>query len=443
MRYSATARLIVVGILTLALLVPITFVYSIVQERAGRRNEAVTNVSATWGGPQTFGGPVLTVPYVHTVTDNAGRPLQITSYAHLLPVELQIDGVLDTDRRRRGIFDVVVYRAQYQVRGRFRPGRLEWVRPAAERVDWSAAMLSVGVSDPRGLSRRSTLTWNGREVPFTGGVQNVALFDAGIHANVREEQAPAADVELPFAFTLAFNGTRDVAFLPSAAETSVTLRAAWPHPSFAGAPLPDQWEATDQGFTARWRVPDFGRPFPSRWVNSEANPAQWTARAKSAAFGVGLMQPVDIYHQAERAVKYAILFIGLTFLIFFLWEIFQATLLHPVQYAFVGFALCVFYLLLISISEHAGFDRAYAVSAAAVTLLIGGYSRAVLRGTRQATSVTTALAGLYGFLYLLLRLEDYALLAGSVALLLVLAVVMYLTRRMDWYALRLGSAAER
>ena len=439
MRHSATARLVVMALLTIGLLIPLTWIYSTVTERASRRNEAVQDVSTTWGGPQTVGGPVLSVPYTYTTTDNAGRQQQVTTYAHVLPHDVQVDAVLETDRRRRGIFDVVVYRAQVTVRGRFRPGVFDWVRPAPERIEWSGAKVSVGVSDPRGLSRRAVLTWNGREIPFTGGVAPVGLFGSGIHANLGETTAPSADAEIPFVFAIGLNGTRDVRFLPTAEETTVNLTAGWPHPSFSGAPLPEQWTATPAGFTARWRVPDFGRSYPGRWANLETNPEHLMTRAQASAFGVGLIQPVDIYQQAERSVKYAVLFLTLTFLVFFLWEIFQATLLHPVQYGFVGFALCVFYLLLVSISEHAGFDLAYAISSAAITLLIGGYSRAVLRGTRQASSVVVSLAGLYGFLYLLLRLEDYSLLAGSIALLLVLALLMYVTRRMDWYELRLGA----
>ena len=172
------------------------------------------------------------------------------------------------------------------------------------------------------------------------------------------------------------------------------------------------------------------------------NRDQLAEQAAKSAFGLSLVQPVDIYQQAERAVKYAVLFLVLTFLVFFLWEVFSAALLHPMQYAFVGFALCVFYLLLVSISEHAGFDTAYAVSSLVTTLLIAGYARAVLGGARQGASVCAALVTLYGFLYLLLRLEDYALLAGSVGLFLVLALVMFITRRMDWYDLRLGARSE-
>lgn len=173
------------------------------------------------------------------------------------------------------------------------------------------------------------------------------------------------------------------------------------------------------------------------------NRDQLAGQAQASAFGVSLVQPVDVYQQAERAVKYALLFIVLTFLLFFLWEVFSATLLHPMQYTFVGFAICVFYLLLVSISEHTGFDVAYTASSSVTILLIAGYARAVLGGLRPAASVFAALATLYGFLYLLLRLEDYALLAGSIGLFIILSLVMYITRRMDWYEIKLGQSQMR
>ena len=439
MRYSATARLVVMGILTLGLLVPITWVYAIVRERSSRRTEAVQEISTTWGGPQTIAGPVLSIPYTFTTTDGRGQSKQHTAYAHMLPRDLQIAATLATEKRRRGIFDVILYRAQFTVRGHFRRDPLDWVKPVPERIEWGSAVLSVGISDPRGLSRRAVLNWNGREEPFSGGVPPLGLFNTGVQAKAPQSGTTATTADIPFSFDLGVNGSYDVRFLPAAEETTIDLTASWPHPSFSGSPLPEQWTSGGGGFNARWRVPDFGRSYAGRWTSLDMGGDQLAARATASAFGVTLIQPVDIYQQAERAVKYAVLFIALTFLVFFLWEIFQATLLHPVQYAFVGFALCVFYLLLVSISEHAGFDRAYAISSTAITLLIGGYSRAVLRGTRQASSVVCSLAGLYGFLYLLLRLEDVALLAGSLALLVVLGVLMYLTRRMDWYELRLGA----
>jgi inner membrane protein len=439
MRNSAIARLVVMGALTIVLLIPITWVYSTVSERASRRDGAVAEVSATWGGPQTIGGPVLSVPYTVIWTDSAGRQQRTVCRAHFLPRDLQIEGTIGTEARSRGIFDVVVYRSSLKVSGRFLRPDLEWIRPAPERIEWDQAVLEVGVTDPRGLARRAVLNWRGQPVPFTGGTAEVGLFRSGLHAQLPTFEGVSAGTELPFEFTLDVNGTRDLRFLPAAEETVVALTSTWPHPSFTGTALPETRRIDAGGFTARWRVQDFGRPYPARWTSGEMNRDQLSQQANGSAFGLGLVQPVDIYQQAERAVKYAVLFIVLTFLVFFLWEIFSATLLHPMQYAFAGCAMCVFYLLLVSISEHAGFDKAYAVSSGVTTLLIAGYARAVLGGLRQGASVCAALVTLYGFLYLLLRLEDYALLAGSVGLFVVLAFVMFITRRMNWYDLKLGA----
>jgi inner membrane protein len=439
MRNSAIARLVVMGALTITLLIPLVWVHGIVSERAARRNGAVAEVSATWGGPQVIGGTVLTVPYSHTWTDNAGRVHQGTNHAHFLPRDLQIDGTLATETRRRGIFDVVVYRATLKLRGTFVRPNVDWLVPAPERIEWDQASVQVGISDPRGLTRRATLTWQGQTLPLSGGAADTGIFRSGLRATVPALASAAAGTELPFELTLDLNGTRDLRFLPAAGETSVALTSSWPHPSFVGTAFPETRRIESTGFAASWRVQDFGRAYPARWTSGEMNRDQLASHAAESTFGLTLVQPVDIYQQAERAVKYAILFIALTFLVFFLWEVFSTTLLHPMQYAFVGFALCIFYLLLVSISEHAGFDRAYAISSGVTTALIAGYARAVLGGTRQGLSVCAALVTLYGFLYLLLRLEDYALLAGSVGLFVILALVMFITRRMNWYELKLGA----
>jgi inner membrane protein len=441
MRNSAIARLGVMAVLAMLLLIPLGMVSGVVSERASRRNEAVAAVSATWGGPQVISGPVLTIPYTLEWKDDRGQVQRAFRRAHFLPKDVQFDASLATEERSRAIFRVVVYRTELSVAGRFVRPDLSWVRPAPTTIEWREATVSVGISDPKALTRRAAIDWNGTPESFTSGTHDVGIFGAGIHAPAPALDSIAHGAELPFTFKLAVNGTRDIQFLPAAEETLVTLTSTWQHPSFAGAPLPQAREVGPGGFKAVWRVPDFGRPYPAQWTSSdlEANRDNLLNRVSSSAFGVSLIQPVDVYQQAERAVKYAVLFLVLTFLVFFLWEVFRAVLLHPMQYTFVGFALCVFYLLLISISEHAGFDLAYATAAAATTLVIAGYARAVLKGTRQALSVGAALSVLYAFLYLLLRIEDYALLAGSLGLFLILATVMYLTRRMNWYELRLGS----
>jgi len=429
------------GALALLLLVPLAWVQGIVSERAARRTEAIGEVSMTWGAAQTVGGPVLAVPYTVTWIDNAGRRQTASVRAYTLPRAIQIDGQVATELRRRGIFEVPVYRTTLKVTGTFARPDLKWVRPVPDHIDWDQATLQMGVSDPHGIVRRASLQWGDQEVPFTGGGEDVGVFAASLHASLPTLDPSAGDADVPFAYTLELNGTKDLRFLPAAGETTVALRSPWPHPSFWGTALPETRTVAGSGFTANWRVQDFGRPYPSQWTGADMNRDRLSTLAAGSAFGVSLIQPVDIYQQAERAVKYAVLFVVLTFLVFFLWEIFSATLLHPMQYAFVGFAMCVFYLLLVSISEHMGFDRAYLIASSVTTLLIGGYAWSVLQGFTRGVSVLGALGTLYGFLYLLLRLEDYALLAGSIALFVILAFVMFVTRRMNWYDMKLGEQA--
>jgi inner membrane protein len=444
MRHSAIARLAVMTVLTLLLGIPLIWVDSIVGERASRRAGAVTEVSSTWAAPQTIAGPILAVPYWIVWTDNSGHTQHSNARAYLLARDVHIDARVNTELRHRGIFDVPVYRSTVKITGTFARPDLGWVRPVPERIDWEGATVLAGISDPRGVARRASLSWRGGEVPFEGSVEDVGLFQTGLHAPVAALKDLDPGTLLPFAYTLELNGTRDLRFLPAAGETGVTMSATWPHPSFSGTALPETRTIRDDGFAAEWRVQDFARPYRSRWTSGDANHdqlAQLAAHAGDWTFGVSLIQPIDIYEQADRAVKYAVLFIILTFLVFFLWEVFSASLLHPMQYVFVGFAMCMFYLLLLSISEHAGFDAAYGIAATVTTLLIGGYARAVLNGLKQALSVVAALVSLYGFLYLLLRLEDYALLSGSIGLFIVLALVMFVTRRMNWYEMKLGAHA--
>lgn len=234
------------------------------------------------------------------------------------------------------------------------------------------------------------------------------------------------------------NGSRQLRFLPGGNQTSVQLASTWPHPSFIGAPLPETRDTGANGFTATWHTPYFGRGFGYQWTGNAMNREQLKAQGDASAFGVALLQPVDIYQQAERAVKYAALFIVMTFVIAFLWEIGVGALLHPIQYLFVGFAMCVFYLLLLSLSEHIGFDVAFVTAAAATISLLSWYWSRVMLGVMQGVLMAVALTLLYSFLYLLLRLEDYALLVGSIGLFAMLALVMILTRRVNWYELRLG-----
>lgn len=438
MRTSAMARLIIMGILMLGLMIPLMMVQGVVSERATRRDAAVAEVGGIWGAAQTLGGPILTVPYRYTWIDNAGKTKPLVARAYFLPELLDIEGTVEPEIRRRSLFEVVVYKSHLKIAGRFARPNIEQIRPVPDQMLWDDATLSLGVADPRGISRRATVTWNGREQAFVPGVADAGLFTSGV-------QAPASGLsrstsETTFSLDIDLNGSRQLRFLPAGSETSVKLTSSWPHPSFAGAPLPETRRSDVNGFSATWRTPYFGRGYPPQWTSVECNREQLKALGDASAFGVTLMQPVDIYQQAERAVKYAALFIVMTFVIAFLWEIVRGALLHPIQYLFVGFAMCIFYLLLLSLSEHIGFDKAYVSAAAATVSLLAWYWTRSVGSAWQGMLMGAALTGLYGFLYLLLRLEDYALLAGSIGLFVMLAGVMYLTRRVNWYDLRLGAA---
>ena len=441
LRSSVVVKLVVMGVLMLFLLVPLAMVQSVITERAGRRNEVAEEVSTTWGAAQTIAGPVLVVPYRCTTTDANGKQIQTINRASFLPEVLDVQGAADTDERKRSLFKVVVYKARVKMSGRFAPPDMTSItRPGTEPL-WSEATINLGITDPRGIARRIALKWNGQEVAFSPGIADTGLFSTGLHAAV-PLSPPGNQSPLAFSLDLDLNGTRALRLLPAGSDASLQLTSGWPHPGFAGAPLPEPRSVGARGFSATWRVPYFGRGFPAAWTDSGLDREKLKGQAEAAAFGVTFVQPVDIYQQAERAVKYAALFIVLTFVVFFLYEVMRARLLHPVQYVFVGFAICVFYLLLLSISEHVGFDKAYACAATATTLLIATYSAFALGGASKGALMGAAIAALYGFLYLLLRLEDYALLAGSVGLFAMLALLMLATRRVNWYELRLGDTVE-
>jgi inner membrane protein len=435
LRTSVMARLVVMGIILVGLLLPLSLVEGIVSERTVRRDSVATDISSTWGGSQVLAGPMLTVPYECTIVENDGKTRQVVGRATFLPDTLSIQGSLATDIRKRGLFTIVVYGAQLSLSGRFSPPDLSPVVRGSVRPLFNEASVNIGVADPRGV-RRATLNWNGSDRQLEPGLADIGLATVGLHARVNLNE-PVTSGAIPFSMTIQLNGSRDFRLVPAGNTTSATLSSPWPHPGFIGT-SPQERTVTDSGFKAIWDVSYFGRGFPRAWSDAGVDREKMRNQAGASSFGVTLVQPVDIYQQAERSVKYAALFIVLTFMVFFLFEVVRARLLHPVQYVFVGFALCVFYLLLISLSEHFGFDWAYSAAAVAITALITSYSVFVLDGFKEGVVVGGCTGALYGFLYLLLRLEDAALLAGSLGLFAALAMVMLLTRRVNWYELRLG-----
>jgi inner membrane protein len=440
---SVLARMVVMGLLLVVLMVPLAMTRGVIAERAARRDDVAGEISRTWGDRQLVTGPILSVPYRYVVREAAEdgrgvREVVRTGRLVVLPASLEATGRLDPEIRARGPFSTIVYTAHVTLRGRFSAVDESVVGRPDVTFAWDEATLSLGVGDPRGIATGLRVGWNGRPMQVVPGVDDVGLATSGVsvrHVALASGQPSTFDV------ALALRGTRSLAVVPAGNETTLSLTSSWPHPGFAGGQLPVSHRVGSDGFEARWQSGWFARGFPAAWVRGAEDDRALKARADASAIGVDLVQPVDVYQQAERAVKYAALFIVLTLAVAFLREITSRLAVHPVQYLFIGFGLCLFYLLLVSLAEHVRFVVAYLVASSATVLLLAWYWSGVLRSWRAGVSMGLALTGLYGYLYLLLRLEDLALVAGATGLFVMLAVIMAMTRHVDWFSLRIADAA--
>lgn len=442
LRYPALLELVILGGLALVLMIALAMIHSLVMERAQRAQSVRTEIASSWGQSQTIGGPVLVVPYRVRYVDTDGKPQFTTNRARFLPDRLAVRGRLLPERRHRGIFETVLYRAQLRIEGEFaRPDFSAWNVPA-EDVLWNEAIVTMGVSDLRGIHGNPVMRWNGRALTFSGGSGDPRLWASGLTA-ASPFAGGATAARYPFALDLTVNGSEQIGFYPLGGETVVEMSSPWADPSFTGAFLPEWRQITPRGFTARWRISSLARSYPQRWRERGDESAAAIAAVAPSAFSVGLFTPVGHYQQTERSLKYGALFIVLTFVTFFLYELLSPVTLHPVQYFLVGGALCLFYLLLLSISEHAPFAIAYAIASVATVALITAYGAALLHSRLRVLGLAAVLGLLYGYLYVLLQLEDWALLMGSIGLFLILALVMYATRTVDWGSAHLGLSRER
>ncbi|MBL8669376.1 MAG: cell envelope integrity protein CreD [Alphaproteobacteria bacterium] len=441
---SVGARLLKKGVaivLLTALIVGalLATVLGLVQERQERATAVTAEIGQLWGGAQRLAGPVLAIPFAVVSTDQRGaREQGPVRMLYVLPQRLDVAADLRPERRKRGMFEAVVFAADARLSGSFAP--VDVARHVKGEVVLfpEQAALVVGVSDLRGATHVPRAKVGAAEVAWRPGFDGLALVGAArLHLPL-----PSLDLAAPldFDFRLAFNGSGRLTVLPLGAETSVAIRSPWPDPSFVGALPPAERTIDAAGFAATWRSSELGRGFPQQW------PSGWSVHDKpdgidQAAFGVALVEPVTDYRAVERSVKFSLLIVGVTFAVLWLFEALVGARVHLVQYGLVGAALALFFVLLLALAEQAGFARAYAASAAAVVGLSTAYAAAALRGWRRAAVLGGALGIAYGGLYVLLSAEDLALLAGSLGLLAILAAIMWLTRKLDWYAL--APAAER
>lgn len=435
---SATVRLLLIALLSLAFAIPLLLVYGIVSERQGYGEHARREIAAAWSGPQTVAGPALVSSLECDYLDAERERHRSRWVSVSLPESLEGRGEVRTERRSRGIFEALLYTATIDLNG-----ELELVHPGEPNVACVGPLrveswIAFGVTDPRGVDELSPLRLDGREHPWQVGTGLSGAWAHGARTPVTLPAPGAPGRRVAFATRLVVRGSERLDLLPVGRETRVALGGDWPSPGFQGAYLPATREVRADGFAADWRVSALARTFPARWWG-ETPPSG----LGEAGFGVALVLPVDGYQRSERALKYGLLVVVLTFLAFFLFEIGAELQLHVVQYGLVGAALCVFYLLLLSLAEHLGFDAAYLAAAAATVGLISAYALAILRGGRRAAGFGALLAALYAGLYALLVSEDFALLVGSASLFAVLALLMWRTRHVDWRRPLIPTAATR
>jgi len=432
---SVTGKALLIGAVVLVLMLPLSLLRGLVSERAERREQAYQRVAEGWGGSTTLGGPMLVIPTEQSVTDKDGTRF-IRSAIYLLPSRLDANVTLRLDEPRYvGIYAVPVFVSEADLTGTFDFAGLKPLldKPGVTYL-WSQARLRLPMSEVRSLREVTRASFAGQE--RTLGPAAPGLYhgvDTPIDlAQVNREQPVAFD------FRVAVAGSRDFSMLPLGSTSRMKVRSPWPDPSFQGAFLPVERNVSAQGFDARWQVLELNRAYRQAWIEGEVDEPTLLA----SSLGVGLYQAVDVYQRGERAIKYALLFIALTFLTFFAWEHTSGIQLHPLQYLLVGLALSTFYLLLIAISEHLAFAVAYVIAAVALVLLTGIYIAGALRSSVRGIVVGAAMSGVYALLYVLVLSEDYALLLGAITLFVALAAVMLTTRKVNWYRLGASSSPE-
>ena len=417
---SIGLRLIAAVLITLVLMIPLAIIGELVNDRSVTRDETVSNIGNEWSGPQTLLGPVIVVPYSSSeyVSGTTGEPLATVRHAFFLPDTLTITGTVEPEIRYRGIYQTILYTADLTISGVFPEADFSGWSVSEEDIRWQEAFMAYGITDMRGIKEEVLLTWSDSTLAFESGMQGAnVLAPAGVSTQI------VANEPNEFSFSLKLDGNDRLMFIPAGKTTRVNLSSSWPSPSFLGAFLPDDRSISEDGFSASWQILDLNRPFGQSWRGENDG-----LLLTESAFGLSLYPPVDQYRKTQRSTRYGFLLVGLTLLAFFLIELRIGLRAHPFQYILVGLDLCLFFLMLLSLGEHMAFNYAYLISGIATIGLAALYAGSIYRSRRIGLLTGGILVLLYTFIFMLLQLQDYALLAGSIGLFLLLALTMYLTR---------------
>jgi inner membrane protein len=447
MERSLGLKLGAIVLLMMLLLAGLLWIGSVVTERQARRDGVVRDIAQSSSLAQRLEGPILIVPYEKTVREWQENPAtgqrhaedrQVNGQLLLLPNLFRLDGEMPTERRARGIYEARLYHARLRIHATFEIPPHYGVGDEVASYHFGQASIALGITDIRGIENTSKVLLNDSPAKLVAGTTS-ALLGGGLHAPIS-----ATDVDRPtrleFAIDLGIQGTSEFHVMPVGRESQISLSSDWASPGFNGQYLPVRHKIGKTGFEAQWSMSFFSTNLEEA-LRKCADSSIPCDEFNSRLLGISLVDPVDQYLQTDRAIKYALLFISLTFAGFFLFEVLGKLAVHPIQYFLVGAALALFYLLLLSLCEHVGFGVAYLASSVACTALIGSYVGSILQSGWRGLGFAGALLLLYATLYALVSADDYALLMGSVLLFGLLEAVMMLTRKVDWFSLGRQSEA--
>lgn len=433
----------IIAVLALLLLIPTYYVQNLVKEREGRQKEAVTEVSSKWASRQTITGPIVVLPYWNYGSETDKLKVPLKQYAYFLPDNLNVNSEVTPVKKHRGIYSVMLYSSETAIDGTFKE-----ISPSALNINdsniiWNEVFVKIHISDSRGLTNELSIKWKDTTLLLTpqsgDDNENIPSLSAVLTATSLNDLK-----DISFSTRIGLKGSEKILFTPIGKLTTVNLKSTWSDPSFTGGRLPDTSNIGKNGFTATWRSLSHNRFFPQQWKGSQyligdiipleigAAGDTGTRVLSGYSFGADLFVPVNGYQKTMRSVKYAILCILLTFTAFFLIETVNKKSVHPLNYALIGFALILFYTLLLSFSEYIGFNTAYAIAALATVGLIAWFVRGLLDSMRLSLLLSFVLVLTYSYVFTILQLQDYALLLGSVGLFIALAIVMRFSRKIKW-----------
>lgn len=433
-RNSLSVKIVLIGILILLMFIPIGMIKGLISERMVTARNATYDVQEKWSSPQQLTGPFICLPFYENhevIRYTKGVPettYQATlNYLNILPERLEITGRVETEQLKRGLYDVVVYRSALEMSGTFiLPEDFNKNQEYEER-QLRQASLNIGISDLRGISEQIKAEWGDKSCQFDAGLPHQMLVSSGVSTSLPLNEHLRAGEKVNFKIRLSLKGTESIYFAPLGKITQVNISSNCTTPSFTGSFLPEDRTINENGFQASWKILNLNRNYPQIFTTN-----QFSENQDLSVFGAELLLPVQQYQQSTRSVKYAFLIIILTFVVSFFTEVIHKKNIHPFQYLLIGLALCLFYTLLIAMSEHIGFNWAYLLAAFMTITLITLYMTGILKIRKTAYTISGLLALLYVYIFILIQMETYALLAGSLGLFVILAIIMYYSQKINW-----------